>query len=135
MDYSILVPEIRDDPLGRGYAGMSAAEVAADLAVLRRSRDRETIGSGELQAAVDGGEYAALSDVKRAGWGAILAAGSVDVSNENIRAQITTIWAAGTATRSNLAALQTENISRAAELRLGRVRAGDVQMARQQIGS
>jgi len=130
MNNAILGPEVLLDPLGRGYADMTATEVAADMHLVNRAVDVETISAGKLQAAVVGTEYVALSAVARDAWIAILVAGDVDVSNENIRAQIAAIWVAGTVTRANLVALQTKTVDRCEELGLAFVYPGHIEQVR-----
>jgi len=38
VDYDVLIPELHDDPLGRGYVGMSDAEALASLRTTNRTR-------------------------------------------------------------------------------------------------
>ena len=128
MNIDALKAETDTDPLARGYAGMTEAAVADSLNAINRSRNRTSVSPGEMQRAVDGAEFVALSDVKQRAWLAILS-DSVDPNNANTIAQVTAIWTSGT-TLTNLAALQTEAVSRAVEIGLGFVKQGHVQEAR-----
>lgn len=51
MDIDALVAELRDDPLQRGYAEMSALEAAASLSAVNRSR-RRLVPNWEIKRAV-----------------------------------------------------------------------------------
>lgn len=103
---------------------LAAGELNAENVV----RNRDSIAPGEMQAAVVGSEFAALSAVQQRAWLAILA-DSVDPGNVNIVEQITAIWA-GTTTLTNLSGIKTETVSRAVELRLGKVWPAEVTQAR-----
>lgn len=60
MDYSILATEITTDPTGRGYAGMSDAEIAASMSAAT-FRVRQRVPIERLQAvAMESGVYTAL---------------------------------------------------------------------------
>jgi len=121
--------ELSDDPLTKGYSGMSDQEAADDINDVNRTVDRETVTSCQMQSEVVGTEHTALTQAKRDVWISILC-DSVSIDNTNIRNQIKEIWGVGTATRSNLAALQTKTVSRATELGIGKVKIGDVQQGR-----
>ena len=128
MNIDMLRTEITGDPLSRGYAAMSNEEVADSLNTINRSRNRTLVSPGEMQRAVNGGEFVALTDVKQRAWLAILS-DNVNPIDANTIAQVIAIWSPGT-TRTNLIALQTEDVSHAVELGLGVVRVGHVQEAR-----
>ena len=113
-----LKSEINTDPEALGYSAVDTKGKALILndASLGENLDPATISATDLQAAVVATEYGSLSAIQRELWMALLqstTAGGVQATNTNIRSQITTIWGAGTTTRSNLAALQTRNASRA----------------------
>lgn len=130
MDITKLKAELVDDPLTRGYASMSDEAAANSLNdTIDRSLNRTSISPGEMQSAVVGSEFVALSAAKQRGWLAILS-DSVDPNNANIVAQIAEIWVGGTTTRANLIALKTETVSRGVELGLGNVKVGYVEQAR-----
>jgi hypothetical protein len=133
-----LKEEIETDPLGLGYdaddphCAELLNEVNGDYSI-----DREAVDGQELQMAVVINEYAALSDIQRMGWQAIISAGSgiIAVSDARVKAQIAAIWGPGTTTRANLILLQTRSGSRAEVLFGSGVRVShlDVGMARQVI--
>ena len=121
--------ELQDDPLAKGYSAMTDEAVAIVMNGVTQSADKDTITAKEAQASVVGSEYLVLTDAQRDAWAAILS-DDIDIKNTNIRNQIAEIWAAGTATRTNLVDLQTKSVSRAEELGIGTVKPGDVQIGR-----
>lgn len=109
--------ELDTDPKSLGLTAMDNPTAAAKLNEIGASS--ETVSAGiingqELQKVVINAEYAALSDVKRQGWGTIIAAGDgqIDIDNQQLVDQVVAIWG-GTTTLTNLAALRTRSASRA----------------------
>lgn len=128
---TILSDEITNDPLARGYAGMTDAQVAASLTgVIDRTKTRATVSGSEIFNATDDVEYAALTDAQKSAWDALCAIETIDTGNGVAKAREAELFGAGTTTRSNLVALRTESVSRAQELGLGNVNEGDVRQAR-----
>ena len=130
MNYLHLREEIGQDPLGPGYAGMANAQVAADLNNQYRAREREVIETWEIAEAIVRAELAALSPGDRELILAMLAMGTINLKGANVRATFAGIFGAGTTTRNNLLALQTETISRAQELGYGVIDADDIRVVR-----
>lgn len=122
IDLVALRNELETDPNSYGYAGPYAEGDNGTLCVLLNevragiTVDVPTLTAAQMQAAVVGSEFGALADVKQRAWQCVLACGEIPVDNSNIRAQVSSIWGAGTTTRSNLVALQTRTGSRAEEL-------------------
>jgi len=130
MDIAKLRAEVVGDPILRTYINMSDEEVVDSLTnVIDRIINRTSISPREMQAAVVGDEFDALSAGKQRAWIAILS-DSIDPNNANTVSQIAAIWATGIVTRNNLLALKTETVSRLVELDLGKVKVGYVQQAR-----
>ena len=96
--------------------------------------------SGELSEEIELEEAGAVEVVfdpstgdatHRRYWEDIMNSGeTVDLENPNIRTALSTIFAGQTSTLNAIAALQTKSITRAEELALGPVHAGDVAGAR-----
>ena len=109
MDLTELRDEIVNDPQGIGLkeAGeWKGDQVIADLlndpangATITRKR----IEPGELRASMDLGEYLNLTDGQRA-YLAMLLGGVVDATEAPVLSALTTIFAAGSATRTSLLA-------------------------------
>lgn len=116
-----LAAELNSDPTGRGYAPYIAAGDDVGLAEnINRpdagTVDRITVTSDLFQTAVVASEYTVLTEQLRGLWQTIVTASvqrGVPVKDPKIRAQIVSIWPAGSVTRANLAAMQTKTGSRA----------------------
>jgi len=130
VDYAILKTEITVDPLGRGYSTMTDAEVASSLNTVDRTVDVASVTGQHIFEAVVPAEYAALSaDYKNLLY-AIIGMGEILVNATNTKAALLAMFGAGTTTRANLTGLQTRAASRAEELGLPMLDAGNVQSAR-----
>lgn len=125
----ILKNEITTDPLGRGYSGMTDLEIAADLKVVYRQRNREFMTGSEILNALDGPEYQALTDGQKDRVWQILHLGEVNPFGREADLMVT-IFGAGSTTITTLAEARKEDISREAELGLPTIYARDVEAAR-----
>lgn len=130
MDYVALKSELDVDPLTRGYSGMSDAAAAADLNTVYRTCARDYVAGWEIFNETDDAEYDALTDLQKSSWDALCAIEQIDTTSGVAKAREAELFGAGTTTRSNLAALRSPPCSRAVELKLGEVNAGDVGVAR-----
>ena len=54
---AILADELGNDPLGRGYGGMTDAEILTDLEALTRSRNRDSMTPTEIYNQIDTGVW------------------------------------------------------------------------------
>ena len=146
VNIAILKSEIDSDPLGRGYSGMDDTAVAVDLNTAYRTK-KEPISSAELlawsasdarlQNIKNAAENGATDDLKSLAQAAYLIVTrdgtTLDLNLADRLAMLDSLVAAGVLTaddRTSLDALATVSISRAEELAIGRVRAGDVIQAR-----
>ena len=120
----ILNDELTNDPLGRGYDGMSNREAADDLNVVYRTRNRASMSASEVLNAVDAAEYSALADLDKDRLWQLLAIG--DLNPFGVEATLMQdIFGAGT-TITALASARVDAVSRGVELGLSRVGEGDV---------
>ena len=143
---AILKSEIDSDPLGRGYSGMDDTAVAVDVNTAYRTK-KEPISSAELLAwsasdarlqniktAAENGATDDLKSLAQAAYLIVTRDGTtLDLNLADRVAMLDSLVAAGVLTaadRTSLDALATVSISRAEELAIGRVRAGDVIQAR-----
>jgi len=143
---AILKSEIDSDPLGRGYSGMDDTAVAVDINTAYRTK-KDPISSAELlawsasdarlQNIKDAAENGATDDLKSLAQAAYLIVTrdgtTLDLNLADRVAMLDSLVAAGVLTaadRTSLDSLATVSISRAEELSVGRVRAGDVIQAR-----
>jgi len=125
----ILRTELTSDPLGRGYSAMTDVDAAADLNTVYRVRDRTLIPTYEIFEALTAGDLTTLLADNR--FSVVMGMAEVSVEGVNTRAILADVFSvATTATKQRLKALETEPVSRAQELDLGRVLPGHVGMAR-----
>ena len=128
MNYAKLKDEIVNDPLGRSHAGKDDATVAADLNSPGRDQDLEAISGEQILAALDEADIASVKGSADF-WG-LVGMQSIPLRSRAVRSLLADIFPAGSTTRANLVALQTENVSRARELGLGTVWGWHVAKAR-----
>jgi hypothetical protein len=124
-----LKAELTVDPLTRGYAGMGIEAAAADLNTVYRERNVATLTASQALNAIVKTEFLALTDANRELVWNVLHIG--DINPHGVEADLfTEAFGAGSETITALALIRVETVSRAVELGLGRVRAGDVERAR-----
>jgi len=149
--YELLVAELRDDPLGVGYANMTDDEVAASLNEPRYSVPTQRFITWRAIAAVlDDDEYAAVKAAlnqlaqvspKVADMIPFLSqatgddgtGGGIDFGNAGVRAMIQALPGIGEATKQKLLALGERPASRAEILGLPEVYPGHIESARSMI--
>ncbi len=121
-----LCDELTQDPLGRGYAGMTPEVTTEDINTAYRQVFRDSIAGAELFEGIESADWTAISETDRVLAVSLLSfPGSLNPQG-NVRTLLISIFGGGSATISNMADIARHNITRAAELGLGRVRAGDV---------
>lgn len=130
-DWAALKAELTDDPLTRGYAGMTDAQVLASLLTQNRSVARQTVRGAEIYNAIVPGEFQALSAAQQQFVRDVFSLGDeIDARpSTNARNVLATIFD-NTTTLTNLAALLSQTISRAEELGLGELREHDIARVR-----
>lgn len=137
MDYQALKTEITTDPVAIGYGAVQASSAwdnatADKLNATLRQGEKATLTAGELFEAIDATEYTTLTAANKALVNLVLGlAGDIKVGvGSNARAILTTVFGAGTTTRSRLAATVGKQVSRASELGFGVVTPSDIAEAR-----
>lgn len=116
------------DPDTRDFAGMTAAQVAADLKTPTKERNRALMSGIEVQAEIVDAEYDALTDGQKA---QLLALTSAEFLNPfGFAANVIKDLFNGSQTLTNLAAARTETVSAEEFYALGNVKAGHVEEAR-----
>ena len=130
MNYTALSAEVVGDPEAIGYSGMTNADVVASLKALTRSRGVSSVTGQEIFEAAVPGEYNDLDAAQKQLFLGIIGLGTILVNGTNTKAALLDMFVGGTTTRTNLAALQTEAISRETEESLGNVKEGHVQKVR-----
>lgn len=103
---------------------------AAELNVVNRTRNRDTVSGSEILNATDDAEFGALAVASKQLWLDLCGVEEIDTSSGVAKSLEADLFGAGTATRTNLAAVRSEDVSRGEELGLGFVGQGDVEDAR-----
>lgn len=128
------IPKLKAELLA-GHPVTSAYNVddalaAAELNVENCVVPVESVTGQQIFEAVHQADYAALTAGQLQRFWGIVGMGEVLVNGANTKAALLAMFGSETVTRTNLAALQTETVSRATELGLGFVYPGHVQNAR-----
>ena len=125
-----LKQEIDNDPLGRGYAGMTDQQVAASLNASDRNVNKSLMEATEVLNAVDVTEWGALLPTQQDLFLKLLAIGRLNPFGVEATL-VRNIFGAGSATVAALAVARVETMTRARELGLEEpVRPGHVAEAR-----
>ena len=125
----VLKDEVINDPLGIGYAAMTAVQVADSLNAPTRNRNRTSMTGREVADEVVDAEYDALTDVKKSQFLSLMAGENLDPFGLPANV-IKDVFGAGSATVLALATARVEVVSRAKELGLGFIWPGNVENAR-----
>ncbi len=122
--------ELTNDPLVRGYSGMSDPAAAVDLNVVYRTLPVESVSGSAVFNATDADEFAALTAEQKSRWLALCAVDEIDISGGVSKAIEAELFGAGKKTRTTLQAMKTQAVSRGVELGLGFVGHADAEDAR-----
>lgn len=126
----ILANELTTDPIGRGYAAMSNAQVVDSLRNVKdRSRIRARMESSEVFQAIDIAELMAKTDAQRNAVLAVLSFGWVNPAGKEATL-FTTVFGSGSATIAALQTARMESISRCQEIGIPNVYEMDVTAVR-----
>lgn len=130
---TLLKTELTDDPLARGYSGMTTAQKIASLNNVDRTLPVDIVSGAQIYEAIDQGEFDALTDPDKDKVDRITGLGDRIVVADAGRARNTLLavfaGAAGPVTRAALAVLKTRAVSRAEELGIGEVGVGLIENA------
>jgi len=134
--YEILVPELRDDPLSRGYAAMTDQQRYDSLfGTIDRPQNVQSLSGNQLFRQTVGAEFAGLTAHKQTLWVSFCSGGDIDPWDNNNVNFVQWIFGAGSTTVSNLAAIRTTLVSRAVELGVTEAQIGNLASARTMIGA
>jgi hypothetical protein len=130
-DIARLKTELTDDPLSRGYAGMTDKQAADNLNdVIDRIPPGFLVESSVVFQQVDQAEYDALTNANEDKMWNVLHLGMLDPWGVEA-SLLTDVFGAGSTTITTLQAWRNGlRVSRAAELNLGFIREGHVAEAR-----
>ncbi len=116
MDYKSLQNELTNDPLARGYSGMTDQQIVDNLSVSDRSRNIETVSAALIFENIVPAEFQALAVDLQVRIDRVLSLGDGVFVQGQARNELLAAFGQGTQTRTNLAAAIVESISRAAEI-------------------
>ena len=129
MNLTILKAEITNDPAGLGYSGKTDDQICALINAKTRSKHVELLTPSQILNAVVYSEWTAKTATQQQVIWNLLGMGSINPWG--VEASIfTTVFGAGSATITALAALRVQVISRAEELGLETVYVGHLIDAR-----
>jgi hypothetical protein len=123
--------ELDNDPLTRGYAGMTSVEVAEDLNTKYRSRIKASMSGDEIAQSVNSTEYEALTDTQKELLLTLTSRGELDPKSGGFAHMVLVdLFGAGSTTIASLSSNRNESISRAEEINITRIRPGEIEEAR-----
>jgi len=129
MNLKILYDELINDPLVRGYTGMTNEQAATSLNTANRSIHKISMSGSEVLQNVLNTEYNSLTVDKRNDFWGLLGIGTLDPWGKEADVMVN-VFGAGSATIIALNGARSIIVSRGVELGLGNVQPGDVQCAR-----
>ena len=118
MKTLLLASELTNDPLSRGYLGMTDQQAADDLNTFYRNKTVDSVSGDQIFNATDDSEYAALTDAQQASWDRLCSIAVIDIASGVAKAREAELFGPSTTTRTNLLALKYIPITRAVELDL-----------------
>jgi len=118
MGIAKLKAELTNDPLGRGYAGMTDAECAEDLNTAYRQLNKTSMTGSEVVNQVVPAEWSDLTDAQKADFWDIVHLGNINPHGVEATMLIT-IFGAGSDTITALAAARKYYATRASEAAVG----------------
>ncbi len=130
MDLVVLQAELLAGHPVTGAYSSDDFLAAAELNVVNRTRNRLTVLGSEILNATDDAEFGGLAAGDKGLWLDLCGVDSVDTASGVAKSLEADLFGGGTTTRTNLAAVRNENVSRGVELGLGFVGQGDVEDAR-----
>jgi len=112
----ILEDEIANDPLVRGYSGMTDAELLTSLNATDRTKSVIDLSPEVVNDGIDQIEWEALTDANRTRINQLLASlPTINLFGRPLE-EFKEVFGVASATASSLNALRTENISRSQEI-------------------
>jgi len=123
----LLENEIADDPLVRGYSGMTDEQLLTSLNTANRDSNRTSMTGREVKTHVDVTEYNALSAAKKQQIIELLNRDDLNLFGLD-KDILVDIFGRVSTTGSNMSSARVESISRATEIGWGVVTAKDLRL-------
>ena len=131
IDYTALAAELTAGHPVSGAYNADASLAAAEINAVNRTRIRASMTGSEIWAATDSTELAALTAGERGNWLAFCAIDSHNPEAGGLAQLFTvSIFGGGSTTVTTLSSQRNETVSRATEIGVGEITAGDIQVAR-----
>ena len=130
MDYIALKAELDAGHPDTGAYNVDDTLAAAELNAVNRTVPRASMNGDEIFAATDNAEFVGLTDHKQQLWVSFTSKDIINAYDATNIDFLDYIFGAGSDTKTVLAGIRTEDISRAAEVGLGSPDAGHVGYAR-----
>ena len=130
MDYVALKAELDAGHPDTGAYNVDDALAAAELNTVNRTRPRGSMNGDEIFAATDNAEFIGLTDHKQQLWVSFTSKDIINAYDATNIDFLDYIFGAGSTTKTVLAGLRTEAISRANEIGIGEVDEWKVEYAR-----
>ena len=130
MDYIALKAELDAGHPDTGAYSVDNATAAAELNAVNRTVPRGSMNGDEIFAATDNAEFAGLTDHKQQLWVSFTSKDIINAYDATNIDFLDYIFGAGSTTKTVLAGLRTEAISRANEIGIGEVDEWKVEYAR-----
>lgn len=107
-----LADELNNDPLGRGYAGMTDAQAVIDINTAYVSSTVTSLTGDDVFNATDGAEFNALTAGNKQLWLLLCVRSDINPNGGANRALATTLFGGGSTTVANLLAISDKIITR-----------------------
>jgi len=130
MDYISLAAELTTGHPDTGAYSVDNATAAAELNAINRTVPRGSMNGDEVFAATDNAEFVGLTDHKQQLWVSFTSKDIINAYDATNIDFLDYIFGAGSTTKTVLAGLRTEAISRANEIGIGEVDEWKVEYAR-----
>ena len=130
MDYIALKAELDAGHPDTGAYNVVNATAAAELNAVNRTRPRSSMNGDEVFAATDNAEFIGLTDHKQQLWVSFTSKDIINAYDATNIDFLDYIFGAGSTTKTTLAGLRTEDVSRANEIGIGEVDEWKVEYAR-----
>ena len=130
MNIAALAAELSSGHPDTGAYNADAALAAAELNLVNRTKNKDSLSGDEMFAATDATDWVGLTDHQQDLWVSFTSKDSVDPFGAANVALVTALFGGGSTTLTALAALRKDDVSRAVELDLGVVAVGHVIEAR-----
>lgn len=130
MDYISLKQELDAGHPDTGAYSVDDATAAAELNAVNRTVPRGSMNGDEIFAATDNAEYVGLTDHKQQLWVSFTSKDIINAYDDTNIDFLDYIFGAGSTTKTTLAGLRTQDVSRANEIGIGDVDQWKVEYAR-----